>query len=134
MSQAQDTRALSALAFDYAEWRFGGNDARQPKACSLVKLAELRFGALSSAGHYQHVEIDELAEVRFATSRNHRFHQNQLSIFRQRTMRVLQDRNRLGVIPIVNDPLQYEIQKSFRSTVRNGRLRLTTESPAGLLL
>lgn len=82
-SRAGLARLLSSHAFDDTEWRLSGNDARQPKARAFVEVAELCFGALSTASHNQHVEIDELAEVRFVAGGDYGFNQDQFPAFRE---------------------------------------------------
>src|ERR1044072_89323 len=105
---------LGAEAFNYTEWRFGRHNTGQMKARCFVKPAKLFVGALAAAGHYQHVKVDELAEVRLSSRRHDRLDQNELPSGRQSAMTVFHDGDRLFVVPVMYDPFHDDGVGAFR--------------------
>jgi hypothetical protein len=84
---------------------------RRDDLCKLIarcvkQRAEFSFGAFSSSGHHQHIQIEKLAETIDTVVRHNHIHQQQPAIPGHRSTAILEDSNGTIVIPIVDHATQ----------------------------
>src|SRR6188508_2341956 len=95
-------------AFDDREVSMRRHDAPKPETGSRQQLLELHPRALSAAWRkHQHLEIQELAEVRAVTVRDDRVDDKHLPAGLHGAVTVSQDLSCPIVIPVMNDVLHH---------------------------
>src|SRR2546426_4427190 len=129
------TALLRRRAFDDAERRRRGNDARQVEARSIEQSAEFGSRALAPAlGHDQHFEVHQLAERRRVTRLDHRIHDKQLAVRCNGTAAVAQDGDAPLAVPVVDDVLhQVGVATLGQGSERSEEHTSELQSPCNLV-
>src|SRR5215472_734967 len=95
---------LGGLALDNRSEPGGRNHPCQREACLAQEVRELRFGSFSSTRRYRkHDEVVKPSGIRFVGRFQNRFDEQELAVCENRTATVLEDLQRVLVVPVMDD-------------------------------
>src|SRR5260370_19247399 len=81
-------------------------DGGEGEASASKQTAVLDFAALAASGHYEHVQVEDLARRRLIPGRHHKFYEQNPALGWYRLANIPKNGHGGRIVPVVNHLLQ----------------------------